>query len=220
MLLITKANADSKELLDPTAGAWSSIAASNVTLQATPLGTQPTPYTRTSFKGRKVGAVPSVQLKACHNGQAMFIHLAWTDATENRGEDNGIFPDGAAVVFPIGADAPINTMGSEQLPVNAWQWRADASEGRSVVARGLGTTEPTGDRVSTQAARAGGRWQVVIARDLEGADPGNTSVSLTPGGATRLGIAIWREATASEPDSRRTRRTGPTPSWRRRTDHS
>ncbi|MEE8311601.1 MAG: ethylbenzene dehydrogenase-related protein [Candidatus Binatia bacterium] len=191
MLLITKSKADSKELLDPTAAAWSSIPASDLPLKGTPLGTQPTPYTRTIFKGRKVGAVPGVQLKACHNGQAVFIHLAWTDATENRGEGNGVFPDGAAVIFPVGADAPINTMGSKQLPVNAWQWRADATEGQSVVAHGLGTTEPTGDRVSVQAARAGGRWQVVIARDLLGADPGNTSVSLTPGGTTRLGIAIW-----------------------------
>jgi len=196
MLLIKKAKADSKELLDPTSAVWGSIPASTLALKGTPLGTQPTSYTRGAFKGRKVGAVPSVQVRACHDGETVFVHLEWADATENRGEADVIFPDGAAVVFPVGADAPINTMGNERQAVNAWQWRADASEGRSVVARGLGTSEATGDRVLTQAARAGERWQVVIARDLAGVDPGNTSVALTPGGATRLGIAIWEGSNA------------------------
>jgi DMSO reductase family type II enzyme heme b subunit len=192
MVAITKVSANADELLDPLAAHWQSVPAVTLSLKGTPLGTQPTSYTKVVFKGRPVGAVSSVELRGCHDGTSMFVHLQWADLVENDGQGDGDeFPDAAAVVFPISGDAPINTMGSERQAVNAWYWRAGSPEGRSVVARGIGSTEPTEDRVLAKGVYRGGRWSVVISRSLAGADPGVTSVGLEAGNATRIGVAVW-----------------------------
>ncbi len=189
MLVVAKLSADHGALMDPAASVWQPIKSTALALEATPTGTQPTPYTRTSWKDRKIGAVPGVGVQAAHDGESIFVRLEWVDANENRSvEDNNVFPDGAAIVFPVKETAPIDTMGSETEPVNAWQWQANSERGRSVVAHGVGSTEPSTEAVDVAAVRSGDHWQVIISRKLAGADG---SVSLNPGGASRFGVAVW-----------------------------
>ena len=189
MLVVVKLSAEHSALMDPAASVWRPIEATKLALEGTPTGTQPTPYTRSSWKNRKVGAVSRVAMQIVHDGKSIFIRLDWADATENRTiEDNNVFPDGAGVLFPIKETAPINKMGSETEPVNAWQWQASSKRGRSVIAHGVGTTEPTPDVVDVAAVRSDGHWQVIISRNLAG---DGESVNLRPGGESRIGVAVW-----------------------------
>lgn len=198
MIVAKLVKEDAKTLLDPASAVWTGVAGSPLALVGTPTGTQPTPYTRTSWKGKPTGAVKQVSVRTCHDGSSLFVRLEWQDATENRETvEGGVFPDGAAVLFPISGDAPINTMGNEREWVNAWQWRGDAQQGRSVYAKGLGTTEANRETVEAGAVRTGDRWQVVISRALKTELSGETSVGLSAGAATRIGVAVW-EGSAGE----------------------
>lgn len=189
---IQKVSGLAKDLLDPQARSWHTLAATELALIGTPVGIQPSSYTKATWKDRKIGAVESVEVRACHNDKFIFIRLEWEDPSEDRSADRGgSFVDAAAVAFPIDLDAPINTMGNEHAGVNAWQWKADSDRGRSVIAYGLGTTEPSSEEVRTAAVRAGDRWQVVISRRLKATVGQKTSVNLTPGKSTRFGVAVW-----------------------------
>lgn len=189
MLVVTKLSADRGALMDPAASVWQPLHTTALALEGTPTGTQPTPYTRSAWKDRKIGAVARVGVQAAHDGESIFVRLEWADATENRTvEDNNVFPDGAGVLFPVNKTAPIDKMGSETEPVSAWQWQANSERGRSVVAHGVGTTEPTSETVDVAAVRTADGWQVVLSRKLMGA---GGAVSLEPGGASRLGVAVW-----------------------------
>ena len=192
MIVAKLVKEDRSALLDPASAAWGGMAGSALALVGTPIGTQPTPYTRTSWKGKATGAVKQVNVRMCHDGSSLFVRLEWQDATENRETvEGGVFPDGAGVLFPIHGDAPINTMGNEREWVNAWQWRGDSKQGRSVYAKGLGTTEPNKEPVEVSAVHNGDRWHVVISRALKTDLSGNTSVDLSPGAKTRFGVAVW-----------------------------
>ena len=191
MLVVKKVADGHDKLFDPTSSAWNGVKAVALTLIPTPIGNQPTPYTRTAWKDKKFGAVTHVQAQLCHDGQTMYIRLSWKDASENRVPvDNNIFPDGAAVLFPIGKDAPINTMGDEKQWVNGWQWRADGDQARSVFAKGTGSSEPTKDHLQVNAVRKPDHWEVVLARSLAPAES-DKAVSLAPGAATKIGVAVW-----------------------------
>lgn len=180
------------DLLDPKARSWRAFTELTLPLIGTPVGVQPSPYTKAAWKDREIGAVKSVQVRACHDNESIYIRLEWEDPSEDlSAERGGAFVDAAAVAFPIDPDAPINTMGNEQAGVNAWQWKADSDRGRSVIAYGLGTSEPSSDEVRTGAKRKGDRWQVVISRRLSAVTGKKTSVNLVPGESTRFGVAIW-----------------------------
>lgn len=192
MLTVKKIDADRAKLSDPEAAVWRSVPATTLKLIGTPLGTQPTQYMRAAWKDRKIGAVANVSVRLCYAAESLFIRMEWDDPTENRViEENTSFPDGAAVLFPLSGDAPINTMGNETQGVNAWHWRADSERGRSVVAFGLGTTEPSDEEVTTTAVRSAKGWHVVISRKLAGTSGDQESVNLNPGRATRIGLAVW-----------------------------
>ena len=191
MIVVKLMKEDHKTLMDPSSAVWSGVGGNPLALVGTPIGTQPTPYTRTAWKTKPTGAVKRVKMQACHDGSALFVRLEWEDPTENRETVEGVFPDGAAVLFPIHGDAPINSMGNEREWVNAWHWRGDSQEGRSVYAKGLGTTEPNQEAVDVEAVRNGDRWQVVISRALKTDLSGETSVGLSPGAAARIGVAVW-----------------------------
>ena len=47
---------DAKTLLDPASAVWTGVAGNPLALVGTPTGTQPTPYTRTSWKGKPTRA--------------------------------------------------------------------------------------------------------------------------------------------------------------------
>ncbi len=192
MIVIKKVADTSGSMADPQAAAWKSIKPTALTLIPTPIGNQPTPYTKTAWKDRKIGAVSAAELRVAHDGQTIFVRLNWDDITENREiEDAEIFPDAAGVLWPISSEAAINTMGAEHQGVNAWQWKANEESGRSVSAFGTGSSEPNGDSIDAQAQRTAKGWAVVIARKLVAEGDAEHSVKLAEGNRTRLGVAIW-----------------------------
>ena len=85
-------------------------------------------------------------VRAAHNGERLYFHLSWTDETNDKAiRDTDQFADAAAVLFPVNGDAPLQSMGSPQAPVNAWYWRPDLEEPFSITAQGTGTTRRTQD---------------------------------------------------------------------------
>jgi DMSO reductase family type II enzyme heme b subunit len=187
------ANTDLETLLDPDSKPWRAESDETLSLTGTPAGMQPTAAIRVAWTGRRIGTVEQVNVRALHNGEALAFRLEWESAQESASiDDNDVFPDGAAIALPASEDAPLVVMGAPGAPVNAWYWRADQAEGaREISAEGLGTSKPVpGSRIRANGIWKDGRWRVVLARPLQGADsPG--AAQLTPGSETGFGVAIW-----------------------------
>lgn len=175
--------------LGPSGAAWSRIVETEVRLQATPLESQPSAYVQTAWRGKAYGSLPFAGLAAAVAGASVFVRLRWL-APEPRASitDNDVFADAAAVLFPLnGVDAPLQTMGDERHPVQAWHWRAGAAAPFVVTATGLGTvTRLPKHPVEAEADWEHGQWTVVFSRPLT-AD----GVSLVRGGTIPCGVAIW-----------------------------
>jgi DMSO reductase family type II enzyme heme b subunit len=196
-MLVKKVEASREELLDAQGGKWKGAAAETIAMKGTPLALQPSPYIKAAWKGREIGKVKRVRLSAVHNGEEVFFRLAWADPDDDETiGDSNVFPDGAALLFPMGSDAPLQTMGSKTQPVNAWHWRADFGEqGRNNVAEGLGTTRLSAtSHVVCRAAWHGRSWQLVIGRALAVPDQASEAVQLQAGGTVKMAIAIWEGA--------------------------
>ena len=70
--------------------------------------------------------VPTIEVRAFHNGQDAYFLLEWSDQTASRVHDTGRFPDSIAVAFPLSPETtPSSIMMGFQSPVNIWQWKAD-----------------------------------------------------------------------------------------------
>lgn len=182
-----------KALLDPEASEWSQAQPHAVRLLGTPAAMQPTEAIRAGWRERPIGAVERVELRTVHEGEHLFFRLEWADATANRDHgDNRVFPDGAAVAFPVREAAPLVTMGAPDYPINAWFWRANEPErGRHVSAEGLGSSK-TLDRehIHCRGTWSAGRWRVVIARALRLESP-HPVVQLEAGARCHFGLAVW-----------------------------
>ena len=180
-------------LLDPDGAAWAQAHPRTVRLVGTPAGMQPTEAIRNAWLERPIGAVSEVVVSALHEGEHLYFRLEWPDATANRDHgDNRVFPDGAALAFPVHPDAPLLTMGAPGYPINAWFWRAEEPErGRHVFAEGFGTSK-TLDRkqVRCRGAWRDGHWRVVIARALR-LQSTQPVVQFEAGARCRFGIAVW-----------------------------
>jgi DMSO reductase family type II enzyme heme b subunit len=193
-MLVKKVDASREALLNPEAAQWKEAASEAIALKGTPLDLQPSPYIKAAWKGREIGKIKSVRLSALHNGEDIFFRLTWTDPNDDdKIVDNNVFPDGAALLFPMTSDAPLQTMGSRTQPVNAWQWRADFGEqGRNNVAQGLGTTRLSStSHLVCRAVWQKGSWQLVISRPLAVPDQAADAVQLRPGETVKMAIAIW-----------------------------
>jgi steroid C-25 hydroxylase gamma subunit len=186
--------ASRETLLDPDAKLWSGLGATEVSLEGTPLSLQPSPYVKIAWRGKAIGAVKNVRVRAAHNGAEVFFRMEWHDESRNEAStDVNVFPDGAGILFPIGRTAPIRTMGNKVQPVNAWYWRADLGEkGVNNVAHGVGTT-----RVSEKSyivCRGQWRdatWRLVFSRPLSVPDQMNEAVQLEAGASVKIGFAVW-----------------------------
>lgn len=189
-----KTSAAEQVLLDPGAPQWAGAEQAHLAMKPTPIGSQPTDYIRAAWKDRPYGSLHTVLVQSLHDGQKIFFRLEWEDPEKNdRITDSG-FPDGAALLFPMGADAPILTMGDKQHPVNAWHWRADlGNSGRNNLARGLGTTVLSEkSHITCQARWEKGVWRVVFARPMSVPDQASEAVQLKPGQQLRFGVAVWQ----------------------------
>jgi complex iron-sulfur molybdoenzyme family reductase subunit gamma len=190
-MLAKKLTAEAKVLLDPAASAWDSVPVQTIAMGGTPLAQQPSRYIRTAWSDRPIGSVRSLAVRSAHNGKEVFFLLEWRDDTQNADYVGRDFPDGAGILFPLKGDAPLETMGSESQPVNAWFWRADSEDGaKNITASGIGTVAES--ETSSIAARAqwqDGTWRVVFARPLTVA--GNQAVALEAGKSLKVAFAVW-----------------------------
>jgi DMSO reductase family type II enzyme heme b subunit len=181
-----------RTLLNPAAQQWAKVPAEEISLAGTPLDQQPSRYVRTAWAGKPMGAVRFLKVQAAHNGKDVVFRLEWADETENRDHGDGsVFPDAAGVLFPLNKDAPLESMGSAEAPVNAWYWRANLpeGEGQNLIARGAGTVQEAPKSFAQARARwADGRWQVVLARPLSVDGDG---VKLSPKQSTKVAFAVW-----------------------------
>ena len=182
-----------RTLLNPAAQQWAKVPAEEMIMGGTPLHQQPSKYVRAAWAGKPLGAVRFLKVQAAHNSKDIAFRLEWADPTENRDYGDGsVFPDAAGVLFPLNGDAPLESMGSADAPVNAWYWRAtmaDEDDAQNLIARGAGTAEQTAKSFSQARARwLDGRWEVVFSRPLQTDGEG---VRLSPGKAAKVAFAVW-----------------------------
>ncbi len=82
--------------------------------------------------------VEEVQVQAAHDGEWIALKLTWRDAALNDDmvKQHG-FTDGAAVQFSDALDPPLFAMGTDEITVNIWHWKAvwehDLATGRAKV---------------------------------------------------------------------------------------
>jgi DMSO reductase family type II enzyme heme b subunit len=185
-------SANDPAMLDPASVAWTSVPPVSLTLQQTPLTAQPSKYIQEKWKNTPYGAAHTVMVRAAHNGERLYFNLSWADETRDRAiGDTNQFADAAAVLFPVNGDAPLQSMGSPQAPVNAWYWRADLEHPYSIAAQGTGTTRRDQDpELAARGSHQSGAWSIVIRRRLSSAQP--ESVSLALGASGKVGFAVWQ----------------------------
>jgi DMSO reductase family type II enzyme heme b subunit len=191
-LLSKKVSLDSSEFSKPGASAWGQAQSEVVDLIGVPISMQPSMYIASTMQGREVGKVKKVQVSSMHNGQEIAFRLEWADPDQdNERTDTNVFPDGAALLFPLAEDAPLMTMGAEGQPVNGWHWRADNPHyGRSNIATGLGTTEITDpEAIEASSDYIDGRWSIVFRRSLTNAAEDQRQFAL--GGTVKVAYAVW-----------------------------
>ncbi len=193
----TKVSGAADQLLDPAAAAWASVPPETLTMSATPLANQPSEYIKASRDEKQIGKCRSLEVQAAHNGNDVFFRLSWGDESENNKEviDTNMFPDGCGILMPIGGgDTPIEEMGSKDVPVNAWFWRANykQDEARNTIAHGLGSTEfSKKSPIRARGAWQQGKWSVVFTRPLSVPELQQEAVQLAVGKTVKVGFAVW-----------------------------
>lgn len=192
MVKAQRVTAGDAELLDPGSADWERVRSADLTLQPTPLSAQPSKYIQEKWKEAPYGDTRRVTVRAAHNGERLYFHLSWPDETnDEKIGDTDQFADAAAILFPVKDDAPLQSMGSPQAPVNAWYWRPDLEEPFSITAQGTGTTRRTQDpELSATGIHARGAWKVVMRRRL--ASAGEGYVNLGPEMVGKVGFAVWQ----------------------------
>lgn len=192
-MLAKKVNLSREQLLDPEAAAWKKEPAEVAPLHPTPAALIPSAYVYNAWKGKEFGKVKEVTVAALHNNDDIFFRLQWDDATQNLVEsaEASVYPDAAAILFPLKGDAPLMVMGTADQPVCAWYWRADfKGKAQNDVARGLGTTHRTPCDIYAQGRWHNGVWDVVFARRLRVKDSAN-QIEFTVGKTCKVAFAIW-----------------------------
>jgi DMSO reductase family type II enzyme heme b subunit len=154
-----------RTLLNSRAPQWDRAPRTHLVLNGTEARAQPSGYIRTAWAGRHVGAVRSLSAQAAHNRQCLFFRLEWADPSHNPDYGDGsVFPDAAAVLFPMNGSAPLQRMGSPAEGMQAWYWRANHAEfGEALAYHGFATeTTQPGPPILTSARWSDGRWTLVI----------------------------------------------------------
>lgn len=175
-----------REYLDPAAPGWPSAPAELVAMIPTPLGMQPTEYVRKSWDNRPYGAVKEVRVASVHDGHSWALRASWSGVSPAGGD----FPDALAVALPVSGKPVLATMGAPGAAIHILRWQAGKDGVRSVLATGIGQSQPgPAIQASAQAQAAGDTWSVVVSRPL---GAGKDVARLAAGGRTGIGFAIWR----------------------------
>ena len=193
-MLVSMVALGSESLLDSDSPEWGKVQGKRIRLAHTPLDRQPSDYVKLVGETWDYGKTEQLLVNSVHNGKEIFFLLEWEDWSHPGVEDD--FPDGAGLLFPLKAEAPIETMGSKEQQVNAWYWREDADRGMSFTAEGLGTTvqtpnSRTNSHILARARWKDGRWRLVMGRPLTVQD---TAVQFEAGGIYKVGFAVWQGA--------------------------
>jgi DMSO reductase family type II enzyme heme b subunit len=194
----TKLQLANKTLLNPAARQWDRSPTMHLALRGSEASAQPSAYVRTTWAGKRIGAVRSLSVQAAHNSQNLFFRLQWADPTQNADYGDGsVFPDAAAVLFPMNGQAPLNRMGSPAAGIHAWYWRANRPEyGEALVFHGFATEEPQAAPLIVTSARwADGRWQLVVGAPFgDGAASGAVAFAVWDGSSQeRAGLHSYSE---------------------------
>jgi DMSO reductase family type II enzyme heme b subunit len=180
-------------VLQPDAALWRAEKPETVKLKGTPLDMQPSGAIKTSWAGKKIGAVEVVQVAAIHDGERIAFRLEWSDPSEDREiGDITDFTDGCGILFPAVPFAPMAVMGAVGMAVNAWYWRADENgRGRQLLAEGLGTTRIIDyELVKGNGVYENGRWHAVITRAMK-VQSSESLAQFEPGQASGFAVAVW-----------------------------
>ena len=191
MITARRVEAADSALIDPVGDEWQDAPATSLSLDPTPLISQPSVYVQAKWESSDYGTTGNLSVQALHNNNGIFFRLQWADATEDDDiRDSDQFADAAAVLFPVKEDAPLSSMGSADQPVNAWYWRPDMETPFSVTSMGTGSTRRTADpNLRGSSAYTGDAWAVVIGRALQSA--GDGYVQLAAGETAKVAFAVW-----------------------------
>jgi DMSO reductase family type II enzyme heme b subunit len=201
MVKVQRVSNDDTSLLDPASSAWKTVTSAELQLEPSTLTAQPSQYVQTKWRDSPYGVVTRLNVKAAHNGESIYFHLAWTDDSQDSAiADTDHFADAAAVLFPVNGNASLQSMGSPGLGVNAWYWRADMESPVSVTAEGVGTTSRTEDpELAARGVYAADGWSLVLRRRLLHAADASRShregrVNLVAGSSEQVAFAVWQGA--------------------------
>lgn len=194
MVKVRRVSTPDDALLNPAAPEWKNGDVSEIKLDATPIIAQPSKYIQEKWKAAEYGQTPHLSVRSVHDGERLYFHLSWPDDSENAGvRDTDQFVDAVAILFPVNDDAPLQSMGSPQAPVNAWYWRPDSEHPLSITAQGTGTTRRNVDAdLRSSSSYMHGAWNVVIRRTL--ATPTKEYVQLSTGTTGKVAFAVWQGA--------------------------
>ncbi len=179
-------------ILNPHNSQWQAIKSSVVALESTPIAMQPTPAIRESWSTKTAGNIGNVSVQAVVNQDLLAIRLQWNAPNQmvDHG-DNTVFPDSAAIAFPLAENAPV-VMGAPDMPVSMWFWRANENgEARQIEAAGIGTSETRNrNLVKSHGAWKDGKWSVVMARALQVPNE-SQSPQFKLGSTAQIALAVW-----------------------------
>ena len=191
---VVRVDTRTEDLLAPDHASWVQAGSTEFPLVPTPLKGNPAIRAISPFieKSTDHGTVNAVSVSAAHNGSVLAIRLSWAGAGHDRIADLDQFVDGVAVMFPLTPNASAVTMGSPTDPVNAWYWKGNLEDAAfDVIATGYGTSGRQRDPalpVHCRARHGDGRWQVVLARELDG---GADRAVFRPGEDAAMAFAVW-----------------------------
>jgi complex iron-sulfur molybdoenzyme family reductase subunit gamma len=106
----------SADLMDPWSGIWDDARQTEVALSSQSL---------TNPLGG--GQVSTVQARALHDGEKLYVMLQWKDKTlDDLVNEQTLFTDGAGIQMPSDPSVRIPSfcMGDAQAGVNIWHWKA------------------------------------------------------------------------------------------------
>lgn len=174
------------DYLSPAGTGWGKVVGATLPLMQTPLAMQPTEYIRKKWEGHPYGEAKELQIASVHDGHTLALRASWGGVSA-AGTD---FPDALAIALPVRGKPVLAMMGAPDAPIHILRWQANKAGVRSLLATGIGQSQP-GPTLKTgaQATADGDAWSVVITRPLgHGADV----APLTAGKQTGIGFALWR----------------------------
>jgi len=173
------------EYLDPASARWSKLKSTQVALSPTPLGLQPTEYIRQSWGARPYGKAATLEVASVHDGHLWAIRATWRGVSP-AGRD---FPDALAVAMPVSGKPVLALMGAPEAPIHILRWSANKEGAHSMLALGIGKSQPGAQlKCQARAHAAGDVWSVVISRPL---GVGKDIAALAPGRTNGIGFALW-----------------------------